>query len=153
MTSDNLKQHGWYQLTGPTASLDHAFPKMAIVCIFAFPDRIAIYIAICDLIFSINLLVDYSISFHTGALAKGTLCTVLAFVVDVSSSFQVVFIAFLAIAAFTAIVKNKPVYFGKYDWALLSISSVVPLVIAITFLCLGALGPSEFWVQTNLGPN
>ena len=108
-------------------------------------DRLVVYLAVCDLLYSINHIGDHSIALITGNLPRGTLCDMFGFFLSTLGSVQAVIILFTAFSAFRLMVRERGLNFGRYDWRLLAASILIPTTCGIIIAGLDLYGPSEVW--------
>lgn len=108
-------------------------------------DRLVVYLAVCDLLFSISHLGEHSIALATGELPPGALCTMFGFFLGIFAGTQSVIVILTAVSAFCLMVRERGLSFGRYDWRLLLTAVGFPLSVGIVVAALDMYGRSEAW--------
>ncbi|CAH1790671.1 unnamed protein product [Owenia fusiformis] len=109
------------------------------------PERLVIYLALCDLLWSISHSIDHYIMITLYDHVPDLPCTILGFLLNELIFMQAIVVIFTAISAFVLIVKNKKLQLGKYDWRLLTSSIGIPAGIGSVLVQFDLLGPSGAW--------
>ena len=108
-------------------------------------DRLAIYLATCDLFYGLSHLPDHIYRLIAQAGPPDGACVAFAFCLQHFLTTQSIIIVCTAINAFFMVVKNKTIDLGYHDWKLLCFACITPLLPGIVALCMGFLGPSGLW--------
>ncbi|CAH1801711.1 unnamed protein product [Owenia fusiformis] len=109
------------------------------------PERLVIYLALCDLLWSISHSIDHYLMIILYDHVPDLLCIILGFLLNELIFMQAIVVIFTAINAFVLVVKNKKLPLGRYDWRLLAISILMPAAIGFVFVYFDLLGPSGAW--------
>ena len=107
-------------------------------------ERLTVYLAFCDILYSITHLIDHIYMAISKAHAPDQLCTTFGFFAAMFIITQSLIISFTAVSAFILVVLGRRVSLGRYDWRL-SLATVVPVIILSPLAGLGWLGPSGGW--------
>lgn len=108
-------------------------------------ERLVIYLATCDLLWSISHLLDHAYMLALNDHPPRLQCTIFGFLLAMFSMCQAVIITFTGFSAFILVVKEIHINLGRHDWRLLALALGFPLVMACVPLYFNLLGPSGAW--------
>ncbi|CAH1798004.1 unnamed protein product [Owenia fusiformis] len=109
------------------------------------PERLVMYLALCDLLWSIAHSIDHYIMIALYDHVPDLPCIILGFLLNEFIFIQAIIVMFIAIGAFVMVVKNKRIPLGRYDWRLLVVSIGFSTVTGIVMVCFDLFGPSGAW--------
>ncbi|CAH1784564.1 unnamed protein product [Owenia fusiformis] len=109
------------------------------------PERLVVYLAICDLMWSTTHIVDHVYMWVTYDHPPDLLCNALAFLLSEFVLAQGLVVSFAAINAMVIVVLGKTIELGRYDWRLVVVALGLPTVWGVVLLVLGVFGPSGAW--------
>ena len=108
-------------------------------------ERLVVYLALCDLMFSISHCLDHSYMVVTLDHPPDAVCTGFAFVLFELVLAQSLVVLFTAVNAMCLVVLEKRVPTGRGDWGLILYALGIPFLFAIAALLTGYLGPAGPW--------
>ena len=108
-------------------------------------ERLVVYLALCDLLYSTEHVIDHMYILIVGEFPPEAMCTALGFLLQEFATLQGILVVFTALNAFSLVVREKGFVTGRYDWRLISVAIGMPLMMGITLLVTDMLGPSEVW--------
>ena len=108
-------------------------------------ERLVIYLAICDLGWSISHELDHAFMMALLDHPPDTACTIFGFLLAEFIFAQAILTTFTAFNAFVLVVKEVRLNLGRCDWRVLSMAFGVPCVLNSIAAFFGYLGPSGAW--------
>lgn len=106
-------------------------------------ERLVVYLAILDCLFSITHSMDHLQIFITeDHVQPPNLCVFYAFMLGVLGTAQMLVVHIVAINVFCMIFLQMDLKFGRFDWRLISFATSVPFVLYLIAATLGKLGPT-----------
>ena len=108
-------------------------------------ERLVVYLALCDLLFSISHTLDHSYMTAIVGHPPDLACAIMAgFLLEFVTS-QLLLVTIIATNAFLMVVKERRIHVGKYDWKLLLGCFGTPALLCVGTYSLRILGPSGAW--------
>ena len=108
-------------------------------------ERLVVYLAACDLLFSISHSLDHGYMMATWNHPPDPVCSGFAFVLAELVLAQALIVLFTALNALCLVVMEKKIPTGRYDWGLLVYSLGPPTVFSSIFLGISYFGQSGPW--------
>ena len=108
-------------------------------------DRLMVYLVVIDVAGAVNHAIDHAYILFIKDHPPDMVCRVFGMLVYEFASAQVIVITFTSISACVAIVLDRKLRTGRYDWRLLLISFGIPLVIGMFGIAFRLFGPSGAW--------
>ena len=97
------------------------------------------------ILFFLSIVGDHSVWLATGQLPEGELCSMFGFFLAAFGMIQSCIVLFTAISAFSLMVRERELRYGKYDWRLFLPSVGGPVISGVFIAGFGLYGRSEVW--------
>lgn len=108
-------------------------------------ERLAMYLAVCDLAWSVTHEMDHSYMIVTHDHPPDKVCAGFAFIMLWCMCAQAIIVTFTAFNAFVLVVREKHVNFGRYDWRLTVPCLLISFGLSMIPAVLNILGPTGAW--------
>lgn len=108
-------------------------------------ERLVVYLAISDLLFSVSHEMDHSYMLATTDHPPEAACRTFAFFVQGLMLAQAMIVSVTSLSTMMLVVFQKKLHLGRCDWRLLSLTIVPPIGIGIGGVVLPYLGQSGMW--------
>ena len=108
-------------------------------------ERLVIYLAICDLGWSISHEMDHIYMIVTHDHPPDKLCAGFAFMLLWWICAQAIIVTFTAFNAFILVVKEEHLNLGRFDWRLTVPSLLISFLLALIPALFNILGPTGAW--------
>ena len=108
-------------------------------------ERFVVYLAICDLLFSISHTMDHAYMLAIEDNPPDIICTLFGFCVIEFILAQWLIVIFSAVSASSLVVFRKKLYLGRWDWRLLTCAFGGPGALGVFTAYFGLIGPSGAW--------
>ena len=108
-------------------------------------ERLVVYLALCDLFFSIAHELDHTYMLTTKDHPPDRLCIFFAFFVQNFILAQALLVIFTALSTMILVLFEKKVHLGRFDWRLISFTFGIPTVNGIVGSLVPYLGQSGAW--------
>lgn len=108
-------------------------------------ERLVVYLAVCDLMYSISHVLDHSYMLAVRGNPPDAACATFAFFLNEFVLAQSLVVVFTALNAFGMVVKQKKIDLGSHDWKLLTVALGVPAAVGVTGEATKYFGPGGMW--------
>jgi hypothetical protein len=105
--------------------------------------RVPFYLAITDVLFYIDVMVNQIYPAVYGSNWPGVACKAVALVCATVALFNMFIVAAIAVSTYLKVCRGVHLDFGRYDWKLLTFI-VIPTIL-FSLIAVPALGPSRYW--------
>ncbi|KAL1919207.1 uncharacterized protein VTP21DRAFT_1899 [Calcarisporiella thermophila] len=136
-----------------TAIITLLLSQIAVVLLFgfalwrkrylSFAQRLPLYLAMGDFFEQLIHLIDHFITLTTGKVPNG--CVAVAASYQYGVLISQLSVTVMAVTIYMSVCHNRTLDFGRYDWKMLCILFLTPLVITGIGLGLGVLGDAGAW--------
>jgi len=108
-------------------------------------ERLVIYLAVCDLGFSVTHVLDHVVLQIRHDYAPLGICASFGFVVVEFVLAQALVVTYTAFSAFIMVVREKSINLGRCDWRLIVTSLGIPSILCTIVASYGYFGPGGAW--------